>query len=43
MDTLCRRYGCLPSQLLAEPADYLLRMLALLSESGVLGEEMSRG
>jgi len=35
IDTLCRRYSCLPSQLLREPADTLLQMHALLVEAQV--------
>ncbi len=31
MDRLCQRYGCLPSQLLAEPADTLMQMWAVLA------------
>jgi hypothetical protein len=31
LDTLCQRYGCLPSQLLAEPAPRLVRMMQLLA------------
>ena len=32
LDRLCQRYGCLPSQLLEEPADLLLPMLAAIAE-----------
>ena len=32
VDTLCQRYGCLPSQLLDEDVE-LLRMLAVIAES----------
>lgn len=32
VDMLCQRYGCLPSQLLEEPADLLMPMLALVAE-----------
>ena len=31
LDGLCQRYGCLPSALLAEDGDRLLRMLQLVS------------
>jgi hypothetical protein len=34
IDNLCQRYSCLPSQLLAERADILLRIMALRSEAG---------
>ena len=34
IDNLCQRYGCLPSQLLAEDADLLLQMHAVLVLSG---------
>jgi hypothetical protein len=33
IDGLCQRYGCRPSQLLAEPVDLLLPLLALLAEA----------
>ena len=32
VDTLCRRYGCLPSQLMEEDASELLHMMVLLKE-----------
>ncbi len=31
VDALCQRWGCAPSQVLAEPADYILRMLQAIS------------
>lgn len=37
VDALCQRWGCLPSQVLAEDADYVLRMLQLVAP---LGESM---
>ena len=30
IDGVCQRYGCLPSALMDEDADYLLRTLALV-------------
>jgi len=30
VDGVCQRYGCLPSALLEEDADYLLRTLAIV-------------
>ena len=30
VDGICQRYGCLPSALLEEDADYLLRTLAIV-------------
>ena len=30
IDALCRRYGCLPSQLLEEPVD-VVRMISLIA------------
>ena len=35
IDGLCQRYGCLPSQLLAEPVDLVLPMLALIAEANL--------
>ncbi len=34
IDGLCQRYGCLPSQLLEEDTDILLKMQTILSLSG---------
>jgi hypothetical protein len=34
IDGMCQRYGCLPSQLLEEDVDLLLKMQAILSLSG---------
>jgi hypothetical protein len=34
IDNLCQRYSCLPSQLLNERADLLLRILAVQNEAG---------
>ena len=30
VDALCQRWGCLPSAVLAEDADYILRMVRLV-------------
>jgi len=38
IDSLCQRYGCLPSALLAENADLLLRMHRILAEGRPEGE-----
>lgn len=39
LDSICQRYGCLPSQLLEEPADLLLPMLALIAEANPVNED----
>ena len=31
MDAMCQRYSCLPSELMAEDADMLLQMQAILA------------
>ena len=41
IDTLCQRYHCLPSQLLNEPADILLQMIAVLNEGAEARPEQS--
>ena len=46
IDTLCQRYGCLPSQLLKEPMDTLFRMhtvLYLAGDSGGESKEQGKG
>jgi len=39
IDNLCQRYSCLPSQLLNERADLLLRILVLRDEAGESKDE----
>jgi hypothetical protein len=34
VDALCQRYHCLPSQLMAEDADWILHAHALMKEAG---------
>ncbi len=43
VDSLCQRWGCTPSQLLHEDADYILQMVAVLTLAAPEEPEMSYG